>query len=273
MVTDEKWIFSKRISLLLLLLTSSVFAQESIFNGKTLKGWHLMENSPEQEYVSLKENFFVKDSAITCMQMENKKGALILSDKAYADFELELDFKSDWGCDSGIFLRTDEKGRGLQILNDFLKDGCIGHLFYQGAGSYISRPIRLYKENEKIVAKDMYDGKKRDKLLYSITAKKWNALWKQNGWNHIKIRCIGKEPIITTWVNGVRIMKLNGDTYKGRQLIYKDGDWKGAGEKWNQKLVQKVTKGKGMIGLQIHPGGRWKKEGHVQYKNIIVKEL
>ncbi len=264
----------KKITLITTLsITSVVFSQKSIFNGKTLKGWHLMENSPEQKYVSLKENFFVKDSAITCSQMENKKGALILSDKAYADFELELDFKNDWGCDSGIFLRTDDKGRGLQILNDFLKDGCIGHLFSQGAGSYISRPFRLYKENGNIIAKDMYDGKRQDKLMYSITAEKWNKLWKQKGWNHIKIRCVGDKPILTTWVNGVKVMKLNGDTYEGKQLIRKDGKWKGVGEKWNQKIVQKITKGKGMIGLQIHPGGRWKKEGYVQYKNITVKEL
>ncbi|MGY6647486.1 3-keto-disaccharide hydrolase [Wenyingzhuangia sp. IMCC45574] len=259
--------------LLVFVITSSGFTQQKIFNGKNLKGWHLMENTPEQSYVSLKENFFVKENTITCKQLDNRKGALILSDKSYADFELELDFKSDWGCDSGIFVRTDAQGRGLQILNDFLKDGCIGHLFSQGAGAYISRPIRLYKVEGKVVAKDMYDGEKRDKLNYSINAKKWNVLWKQDNWNHIKIRCVGNKPMLTTWVNGVKIMELDGSKYEGRQLIRKDGKWQGAGEKWNQKEVQAITKGKGMIGLQIHPGGRWKKDGVVQYKNIKVKEL
>ncbi|WP_010134939.1 3-keto-disaccharide hydrolase [Ochrovirga pacifica] len=263
----------KQILALLLCICSFSYAQKNIFNGKTLEGWHLMKNSPEQTYVSLEDNFYVQEQAITCKQMKNKKGALILSDKEYADFELELDFKSDWGCDSGIFLRTDEKGRGLQILNDFLKEGCIGYLFSQGAGGYISRPIRLYKENGKVIAKDIYDGKQRDRLNHSVKAAEWNKLWKQDSWNHIKIRCVGNQPILTTWINGVKIMELDGTTYQGRQLMYKDGEWKGAGEKWNQKKVQKITQGKGMIGLQIHPGGRWKKGGVAQYKNITIKEL
>ncbi|MFT4689806.1 MAG: hypothetical protein ACKVHO_21125 [Verrucomicrobiia bacterium] len=38
---------------------------------------------------------------------------------------------------------------------------------------------------------------------------------KFGGGNNFKIRCIGKYPVITTWINGVKICQFNTGTLKG----------------------------------------------------------
>ena len=39
-----------------------------------------------------------------------RKRRSLLSDVQYSEFELELSLKPDWGPDSGVFVRTDERG-------------------------------------------------------------------------------------------------------------------------------------------------------------------
>ncbi len=258
------------------LLVGGVFAEEgfvSIFDGKSLDGWHIMQKPETDNYYSTDENFFVKDGAIHCFQLPNKNGGLMLSDGKYGDFELEMEIQSDWGCDSGIFLRCTEDGRGIQVLNDYLKEGNIGFLFGQGTGSYISRPIRFTEADGNGTAYDVYDAVETDGLIYGIDAAGWNAMWKHGEWNTIKIRCIGTEPKITTWINGVKIMEMDGTAYKARSLKdenVKNWDSKSA---WDRQNVQQITGGKGSIAVQIHPGGRWKPGGSAMYRNIRIKAL
>ena len=242
-----------------------------IFDGKTLNGWHLQKNPGNPKYISRAENFIVKDNALQCKQSKDRKGALIVSDQHFSDFELTLELKSDWGCDSGIFLRTDKKGGGIQILNDYLNNGNVGFIFGQGSGNYISRPIRLYddKGEDNIIAKDIYDAKKTDGLKYAISAKEWTKIWKSGQWNKLKVRITGEEPLITTWINGTKVMEFDGRTYKGRNLKDENVGNFDTPSAWNPERIQRS----GAIAFQVHPGGRWKKGGSAQYKNIRVKEL
>lgn len=257
-------------------LASGAIAEEgytSIFDGTSLDGWHILQKPADDGYYATTNNFYAKDGAIHCYQLPNKKGGLLLSDGQYGDFELEMEIKSDWGCDSGIFLRCTEDGRGIQILNDYLKDGNIGFTFGQGTGGYISRPIRLYMERGNVVAKDIYNAVEIDNLVSAIDAEGWNATWRHAQWNTIKIRCTGTQPMITTWVNGVKIMEMDGTTYTARGLNNeKDQKWDSKSP-WNSENVQKITGGKGSIAVQIHPGNRWYPGGAAMYRNIRVKEL
>lgn len=70
----------------------------SLFDGKTLEGWHIMD----------KGQFSVKEGMI----LLNKGGGWLRSDKQYKDFELRLDFRFvEEKANSGIFLRAnDDKG-------------------------------------------------------------------------------------------------------------------------------------------------------------------
>ena len=57
-----------------------------------------------------------------------------MTDKTYRNFELSLEVKPDWGCDSGIFFRTTETGAAYQITMDYLGNGNgnIGRLIGEG---------------------------------------------------------------------------------------------------------------------------------------------
>lgn len=269
-----------------LFVASSASAEQSqaegftpIFDGKTLEGWHIMNRPPEHDYYATEENFFVKDGAITCFQVQPKQnGGLIFTDKEYGDFELSVDFKSDWGCDSGIFIRTNSRGQGIQILNDFITGGSIGFIYGQGTGSYFTTPVTMQSEeladgSTKYFAIDKYDGEAIDGLVYSISAPEFNEIYKPGEFNTMKIRCVGTEPMITTWVNGTKVMEFDGRTYRGRHLRQA---WKlewDSPSAWDSAKVSEITGDKGHIGFQVHPGRKWAENGSAQYKNIQIKEL
>lgn len=249
----------------------------SLFDGETLDGWHIMEKPETGWYYATEENFFVKDGAIHCYQLPNKKGGLLMTDEQFKDFELVMDIQSDWGCDSGIFLRTTPDGRGIQVLNDYLPGGRIAFLFGQGTGGYTSRPIQLHGkpsgEDVEVTASDIYDAEEIDGLLYSIDAATWNRIWKHGEWNTIRIRCVGEEPVITTWINGEKIMIMDGSVYKGRSAPNaRKQNWD-APSAFDQEAVHRLTGNGGSIALQVHPKDRWKPGGSARYKNIRIKEL
>jgi len=216
----------------------------SIFNGKDLTGWHLLDVPETSNYHTVKGNFFVKDNAIHCTQMESRNGALLISDKKYNDFELVLEIKSDWGCDSGVFLRTNEKGKGIQILNDYLKHGSIGFPYQRD--SEIS--VHFITPDESAAIEGVSQDVAGNSLVYAIDAAGWNKAWKTNDWNQLKIRMVSGKPTITTWLNGTKVME-----YRGRKSKKAEGT-------------------PGHIALQVHPGNRWK-GGYARYRNIAIKEL
>jgi len=264
------------IFLLLGLLATSAFAEDgftSLFDGKTLAGWHLMAMPETNVYYAEAGNFVVTNGAIQCRQLPNRHGALLLSDRQYRDFELCVDIRSDWGCDSGIWLRFNQDEAGIQIVNDYLKGGSIGFVYGEGPGRWgIVPPIALAAQpvGDQLVAisaADVHDGVTRDGMLFHMDAAGWNKTWKCGGWNALKIRCVGQEPKITTWINGVKVMEIDGVKFRAQFNPLAAP---------SPKAVRPPAAGReraGQIGLQLHPGGRWAKDGAALYRNLQIKEL
>lgn len=76
----------------------------SLFDGKTLKGWHLMNDA----------KFSAKDGVI----LLDRGAGWLRSDKDYQDFELRLDFRFvSKGADSGIFIRAGKEGKNWPDKN------------------------------------------------------------------------------------------------------------------------------------------------------------
>jgi len=76
----------------------------SIFNGKDLDGWHVMN----------KGLFSVRDGVIFL----NKGSGWLRSDKQYQDFELRMDFRFlHKGANSGIFFRASKEGSNYPARN------------------------------------------------------------------------------------------------------------------------------------------------------------
>ncbi|MEM9251230.1 MAG: DUF1080 domain-containing protein [Planctomycetota bacterium] len=249
---------------------------ESLFDGQTLDGWHIMQVPESHNYHGAPGNFFVEDGAIHCYQLPNKNGALLLTDRQFGDFELELEMQTDWGCDSGIFIRCTEKGQAIQILNDYIGYGSVGFVYGSGIGGFMCRPLVLYEKDGEILARDNYDGVEIDKLVYSMDAGTWNATFKPGEWNTLKIRCVGDEPNVTTWINGVKVMELDGSTFGARHMRdSNDRNWD-APSAWDAEKTRETLGDRGSIGLQVHPSGkwnRWKTGGTARYRNIRIKEL
>src|SRR3546814_9023148 len=49
-------------------------------------------------------------------------------------------------------------------------------------------------------------------LQYHCTPEQWKDTWKIGEWNHLRIRCVGKYPVITTWINHTKIARVDGST-------------------------------------------------------------
>ena len=246
-----------------------------LFDGESLDGWHHRFAPRDHPGPG---NFLVRDGAIWATQLPDRMGALLLSDETFRDFELALEIHSDWGCDSGVFLRSDEQGRCIQILNDYLENGCVGFVFGQGTGGYISRPIRLFGEPpggapRRVVARDKYDGVAVDKLTHAIDAAQWNAIWRHGEYNDLRIRIQGDAPIIETYVNGAMVMGFDGRSYHGRFLKDEGRGDLAAPSAWDRAKVNSLTGDGGHIGLQVHPGPRWGANAYARYRNLRIREL
>jgi hypothetical protein len=129
-----------------------------LFDGKTLKGWRLSDpNAPDC--------WSVRRGELICVAQ--RKGAHLITDQKFQDFELHLEFQLTPGANSGVFLR----GRYEIQLYDALKpvpaDASCGAIFkqiaptkqvYLGAGKWntldatlVGREVTIVMNGEKII--------------------------------------------------------------------------------------------------------------------------
>lgn len=165
--------------LLLLLLTASIHtvAQSStnwisLFNGKDLKGWKLLNG---------KARYTVEKGEIVGTTVYGEPNSFLATEKTYGDFILEFEFKVDSTMNSGVQFRSDsrpdyQKGRvhGYQFEIDPSKRGWTGGI---------------------------YDEARRDWLYPLDLHPNAKTAFKQGLWNKARIECIGTS--MRTWINGV----------------------------------------------------------------------
>jgi hypothetical protein len=142
-----------------------------IFDGKDLNGWHVSSTN----HHGTTPDWHVEDGTIVGSQNPPGKGGILLTDRKYRNFEVTLELKPDFGCDSGLFLRSNEAGQAYQVLLDYLPKGNIGGVYGE----------RL--QNVKGATAD------------------WEPHWKKGDWNLLRARIEGDVPHIQVWLNGARI--------------------------------------------------------------------
>ena len=216
---------------------------ESIFDGKTLKGWHVSAKTGHSGTSKNKSGgkWEVVDGAITGSQDVPANGGIVITDKHYGDFEIALEMKNDDGPDSGLFLRCTEEGKCFQAMIDYHKGGNLMGVYGEGLGG---KPhVRNFD-----FTKDVNEIKLTEYKPFPspVSAAEWPKFWKHGEWNELRARIEGNPAKITTWIKGVKFMEYT-DTEK------RLGD-------------------DGGIALQVHGGGDHTKQ-FVRYKNIRVKEL
>ncbi len=214
----------------------------SIFNGKDLTGWHASGLSGHSRVSQHKSGgrWVVDGGAIVGSQDVPGNGGLLITDKPYGNFEVVLEMKNDFGPDSGLFLRSTEKGQAYQAMIDYHMAGNLMGIYGEGLSGGISvRNFTFLDSPEKI---------KEDKAPVPLPVKpdQWPKFWKHGQWNELRARIVGNPPHITTWIKGVKFMEFTDK--------------------------EKRHPDKGGIALQVHGGGDYTKQ-YVRYRNIFIKVL
>ncbi len=213
-----------------------------IFDGQSLDGWHTSAKTGHSGASGNKTGgrWVVEDGAITGSQDIPGNGGLIITDKAYGDFEVALEMNNDFGPDSGLFLRSTEQGNAYQYMVDYHSNGNLAGIYGEGlSGGIHVRNFNFLDSVEKIQKQDA-------PFPLPIKVEDWPKLWKAGQWNELRARITANPPKLTTWINGVRFMEFED---KEKRL----GDTGG-------------------IALQVHGGGDFTKQ-FVRYRKVRVKEI
>ncbi len=213
-----------------------------IFDGKTLDGWHISAMTGHSRASGNKTGgkWVVENGAIVGCQDIPGNGGIIITDKPYGDFEVALEMNNDFVPDSGLFLRSNEKGQAYQAMIDYHAGGNLMGIYGEGLSGGIH--VRNFTFGDKVTEIKPVDAP----VKLPISPEKWPEFWKHGQWNELRARIVGNPPTITTWINGVKFMEFTDK--------------------------EKRHPDKGGIALQVHGGGDHTKE-FVRYRKIRVKEM
>ncbi len=207
-----------------------------IFDGKTLDGWHISSKTGHGKG----GRWVVEDGAIVGSQDRPGNGGIVITDAQYGDFEVILEMNNDFGPDSGLFLRSTERGQAYQALVDYHGGGNLMGIYGEGlSGNLVDRNFLFTDKPSEIKEVE-------SRFPLPVSPEKWPEFWKHGRWNEFRARIVGNPPKITTWINGVKFME------------------------WSDK--EKRHPDKGGIALQVHGGGDFTKR-FVRYRKIRVKIL
>ncbi|MBI2946087.1 MAG: DUF1080 domain-containing protein [Verrucomicrobia bacterium] len=215
----------------------------SIFDGKTLKGWHVSAKTGHSRASKNQSGgrWVVENGAIIGSQDIPANGGIVITDEPYGDFEVALEMNNDFGPDSGLFLRSTEDGKAWQAMVDYHANGNVMGIYGEGLGGRPSvRNYSFLDTPQKIVATT------NSPLALAVLPESWPHFWRHGQWNELRARIVGNPPHITTWINGVKIME------------------------WQEKELRHPDKGG--IALQVHGGGNMTNQ-FVRYRNIRVKTI
>jgi 3-keto-disaccharide hydrolase len=204
---------------------------EPLFDGKDLSGWHVSKTARHGHT----PEFRVVHGVLMGTQHPYGQGGMLVTDKKYRNFELTLEAKPDWGCDSGIFFRTTETGAAYQITMDYLgnDNGNLGRLIGEGGISLGSGRAA---------------GAGRGAAGTPSAA---SQAWKREDWNVIRLRVEGPAPKVSVWINNQLVNELQDATNHAPEGMIE-----------------------GPIALQVHGGtDRWVPGGFWRWRNIGIKEL
>ncbi|MFN3487274.1 MAG: DUF1080 domain-containing protein [Planctomycetota bacterium] len=196
-----------------------------IFNGKDLSGW--VQRGGQAKYR-------VEDGAIVGTSVPNTPNSFLCTEKEYADFILELEFKVDPGLNSGVQIRSQcfSEPRDVEIG---------GKKFKIPAGRVHGYQVEI-DPSPRAFSGGIYDEGRRGWLADLKDNEPARKAFKPGEWNAFRIECRGNS--IRTFINGVPAADLKDD----------------------------VTP-KGFIALQVHGVGKRTDPLEVRWRNLRIKEL
>jgi hypothetical protein len=275
-------------------------AFRTLFDGSTLAGWRAIPRvygtfapgGPEVSDLMVQYGiqtpsdpeahpavWTVEDGAIVGRQVRLGYGGYLLSEETFGDFELEVEMRPDWPADTGVMIRRQrDSWTGFQILVDHRPSGGIGGFYGNGLAGFSAVPFAVdavldeqglpigLKPDDPATSVEPVTQDKIDRLAHAATVEEFLAVWRWSDWNALRIRCEGGAlPVITTWVNGLRIAQLDTATLQSPG--------------YDPAAVAALLGDRGHIAFEVHDHdnyfgeARWGRDAACRWRNIRVREL
>lgn len=152
----------------------------ALFDGRSLRGWVQRGG---------KATYRVEDQAIVGTSTPGTPNSFLCTERTYADFELELEFKIDPKLNSGIQIRsTSVPGYQNGVVHGYQVE--------------IDPSARAWTAG-------VYDESRRGWLCSLEKNETARKAFRQNEWNHVRVEARGSS--IRTWLNGVPAAELVDD--------------------------------------------------------------
>lgn len=266
-----------------------------LFDGHTLAGWHAEPRVYGRAYpggptlgemqealgVTLPVDpvdhpavWTVEDGIIVGRQDApgSGYGGYLVTDEPYGDFELVLEARPDWPADTGIMIRrAPEDWAGFQVLLDHREHGGIGGFFGNGLGNFSATPFTVVAELDEsgrpigLAADAPVAPERSGRLSYGAEVGDFLDVWRWDDWNEIRIRSVGELPVVTTWINGLKIAELDTATLQAPDYVAAD-------------VLEHLGR-RGHIALEVHDNdpisglGRWGRDAACRWRNIRIRDL
>lgn len=206
-------------------------------------------------------------------------GGYLITEDAFGDFDLSLEMRPDWPADTGVMLRRrPDDWSGFQVLVDHRPSGGIGGFFGNGLASFSAVPFAIdarLDENgtpiglvpdDPATSVEPVTAEKIARLDYAAGVEEFLAVWRFGEWNELRIRCVGGAlPVITTWINGLRIAELDTATLDSPD--------------YDPEAVAAFLGARGHIALEVHDNdeafgdARWGVGAVCRWRNIRIREF
>ncbi|WP_197454210.1 3-keto-disaccharide hydrolase [Stieleria varia] len=238
----------------------------SIFNGQDLTGWHKQKLRGQH---GTGGNWDVTKHGVLFGEQDppgSGNGGLLLTDQVFSEFELELSLRPDWGPDSGVFVRTGERGGGWQVYVDHHDNGNVGHIRLETKPYSVPfRPFGFSRIDPQRPPLKMIDDVRtrnwpRGVYEQTCSREEWLAVWNPDDWNQMRIRVTGGQlPVIEVWVNDLAVCRFDAAKTKHPQF--------------DRDRAREVVLEAGSIGFQVHGGKNWEAGKRVFWKDVRVRTL
>jgi hypothetical protein len=272
---------------------------EPLFDGRTLDGWEIiprvygdvypggpsLASVIEERGITVPSNpelhpprWDVEDGTLVGAQGTTGYGGYLLSADSFGDFDLVLEMRPDWPADTGVMLRRRaDDWAGFQVLVDHRPSGGIGGFFGNGLASFSALPFAVdavldadgiaigIRPDDPKTSTEVVTPEKRARLAYAADVEDFIDVWRWSEWNELRIRCVGGPlPVISTWVNGLKIAELDTATLDAPD--------------YDPGAVARHLGESGRIALEVHDNdemfgeARWGRGAVCRWRNLRIRQ-